>query len=663
MNVKEYGMNKKRWAGILAASFLFVTSTWNPSYAITYQDSYEISLGQGIQLKKISQLYDSGVQNINLLTADLNHPDIKLDLLFNPNEIARRAKLSDMVKYEDNVVAAINADFFSMETPSFSIGAMVRDGKQISTPHYKPNQFGTFLIDNNQNPAIEYIKSGVSLYNTTNGITTQASSINKPNGATKGVIIYTSEYRSSTLGVKPNRPNLVEVIVQNGTVIDVRVAQPPTYIPKDGYVIVSDPASGRDLAQRFQVGDNVELKTEISMNYPDTRMAVGGGSILIRNGSPATITKKVSGKSQRSALAITNDNKLMLMTVDGRGMGGAIGMDEKDVQKFLMAQNVKDAIIFDGGGSTEMIVDSKIENRVDTERALINAVAVKNTATKGSPSKVEITPLRSILVQGEKIPLSVKVFDAQNNLMTGRSVNVSASGVSGSYDGRNFTFSTGGKGTLSASSGSASGSVEVEVIGREENDPKRLPSIEGETIALVTETKSNSEDIFLQAMSEALFQQIQNSPSVVFLGNNDLALSSRLTNSMTPTRASMQRAGQTGFLLLDTSGNTLKDQWSSLESALSSDVKNLVLMTNSKVSMTGKTLEVFQKMIHEASKTKNIYLVEKRGTNSSYREGNISRISVKEFNNIEGAGLADIQYLVFKEQDGALHYSFRSVFP
>ena len=74
-------------------------------------------------------------------------------------------------------------------------------------------------------------------------------------------------------------------------------------------------------------------------------MAVGGGSLLIKDGVATTISKKVSGKSQRSALAVTSDNKVLFVTVDGRGMDGAIGMTEAQLQQFLLSQNVKDAKI------------------------------------------------------------------------------------------------------------------------------------------------------------------------------------------------------------------------------------------------------------------------------------------------------------------------------
>ena len=537
---------------------------------------------------------------------------------------------------------------------------MVKDGKQLSTPHYQPNIFGTVLVDSNQKVAIQYIKSGTYLNNTTKGMTTVANSINKQNGAGKGVIVYTSEYRPTTLGVNGTRPNLVEVIVKQGTVIDVRIAQPATYIPTDGYAIISDTASGRDLAQRFSVGDSVELKTEITMNYPDTKMAVGGGSLLIKDGVATTISKKVSGKSQRSALAVTSDNKVLFVTVDGRGMDGAIGMTEAQLQQFLLSQNVKDAIVFDGGGSTELIVDSKVENKISGERAVINGVSLKNIAPKGNPTTIKIVPLSGLFVQGEKIPVAIKVFDENDNMLSSASVSVSTQGVSGNYDGRNMTFTGGGIGQIVAQSGGASSSMAVEVIGTNPNDPRKTANLQSPTFAMVTDTYSQQGDIATQAISAKLQQELAQIPSVVMLGNRDSSLSSKV-NTVSFANGQVQTVGNTSFLLMNGSNGSLSGQWDIIQQALNQPTTNLVICMNSKFQVSGNSFDIFRKMVHQASKTKNIYIVEKKGEFSSYQEGNISRISVKDLN-ASGSQLSDIKYLVFQENNGVLQYEFKSLF-
>lgn len=62
----------------------------------------------------------------------------------------------------------------------------------------------------------------------------------------------------------------------------------------------------------------------------------------------------------RTAVALTADRDLLLVTVDGRWSGQAEGMSAKELTKFLIKYfNPKDAINMDGGGSTTMIVKGR----------------------------------------------------------------------------------------------------------------------------------------------------------------------------------------------------------------------------------------------------------------------------------------------------------------
>ncbi|MDE7443120.1 MAG: phosphodiester glycosidase family protein [Muribaculaceae bacterium] len=60
----------------------------------------------------------------------------------------------------------------------------------------------------------------------------------------------------------------------------------------------------------------------------------------------------------RTAVAVTDDRDLLLITVDGRWPGKSEGMTAKELTNFLVKYfNPKDALNMDGGGSTTMVVD------------------------------------------------------------------------------------------------------------------------------------------------------------------------------------------------------------------------------------------------------------------------------------------------------------------
>lgn len=650
---------KKRVLSLfLICVFLFGLSAMDVSALIT-SDKYEISLGEGVTLEKINELYSSGVQYINVVTIDLNNPDLKMELLFNQNGISKRGKLTDLVNQENGIIAAVNADFFSMSENSFSIGAMAKNGKQLSNPHYKDNLFATFLFNADNTAYIRYVNSSVSVTNNMNGTVTKIAAINKPGNTSREAIIYTREYRTQTLGSSGTRPNLAEVIVKDDVVSDVRVNKEKTDIPSDGYAIIADmQTSGQDLSKRFSVGDEVKLDTSVSLNYPDAVTAVGGGSMLFKDGIKTAVTKKTGGKAQRTAIAVTNDNKVLLVTVDGRGMKGAIGMDETDMQNFFSFRNVKDAMMFDGGGSTEMVADKKIENIVSSERPVINGIGVKNITGSGNVSTIEITPLKKVLVAGQKIPLQVKCFDSGHNLVLGERAVVSSSGVSGKYDGKNYVFSSGGTGKLVATAQNKTAEYDVEVIGVTYEDKRNKTDLTSPDAVVITDTSSNTDSVMDKAVRTQMINKISGEKKVLLFKNSDNTVFKNIKSDAQKLKA------DSGLTLKNTRIVTISDlrnQWIALNTALSSDNKNIVIFIEKFPDLSEIESDYFNRLIHKDYKEKNILIVEKSQTPSYYREGDVSRIKIPDLNK-KVKSLDDYKYLKLKEENGEIFYSLKPVF-
>lgn len=650
---------KKRVLSLfLICVFLFGLSAMDVSALIT-SDKYEISLGEGVTLEKINELYSSGAQYINVVTIDLNNPDLKMELLFNQNGISKRGKLTDLVNQENGIIAAVNADFFSMSENSFSIGAMAKNGKQLSNPHYKDNLFATFLFNADNTAYIRYVNSSVSVTNNMNGTVTKIAAINKPGNTSREAIIYTREYRTQTLGSSGTRPNLAEVIVKDDVVSDVRVNKEKTDIPSDGYAIIADmQTSGQDLSKRFSVGDEVKLDTSVSLNYPDAVTAVGGGSMLFKDGIKTAVTKKTGGKAQRTAIAVTNDNKVLLVTVDGRGMKGAIGMDETDMQNFFSFRNVKDAMMFDGGGSTEMVADKKIENIVSSERHVINGIGVKNITGSGNVSTIEITPLKKVFVAGQKIPLQVKCFDSGHNLVLGERAVVSSSGVSGKYDGKNYVFSSGGTGKLVATAQNKTAEYDVEVIGVTYEDKRNKTDLTSPDAVVITDTSSNTDSVMDKAVRTQMINKILGEKKVLLFKNSDNTVFKNIKSDAQKLKA------DSGLTLKNTrivTISNLRNQWTTLNTALSSDNKNIVIFIEKFPDLSEIESDYFNRLIHKDYKEKNILIVEKSQTPSYYREGDVSRIKIPDLNK-KVKSLDDYKYLELKEENGEIFYSLKPVF-
>lgn len=89
------------------------------------------------------------------------------------------------------------------------------------------------------------------------------------------------------------------------------------------------------------------------------------GPLLIYNGIMEELAKTPfnDNRHPRTCACVTNDKKLLLITVDGRS-AESFGMTLAELSTLANALNCKDAINFDGGGSTTMYIKGQPESGV-----------------------------------------------------------------------------------------------------------------------------------------------------------------------------------------------------------------------------------------------------------------------------------------------------------
>lgn len=660
---------KSKFRKIMITSLIAVQCFATVSYGdLIYENSYQIIVSDGIVHKKVVQTYDSGLQSINLIIADIANSAVDFELLYNDvSGFVNRETLSKLVKQNPNTVAAINADFFSMTTPSYSMGPMVDDGKVIGSPYYDSGKMAAFMLDENQMMVIDYLKSGVVITNETTGSNSTGYSINKHSKNFVSPIVITNEYRKNTPGQSAiTAGTITEVIVENDAVTQVRVGQNGTAVPENGYAVVASGAKGSLLASTFAVGDTISLKTNMENNYPDIMEAVGGGTMILKDGMLAPITHKIAGRSQRTAIGITYDKKVVFMTADGR-KAPYIGMQETEVADFLRKQNVKDAMMFDGGGSTEMIVNGKITNDLATERKILNAVALVNNRTRGSLSKLEAVLETDAIFEGDKIRLIVKGFDSDMNPAPLGAIAVSGSGVSAAYSDGYVNFKSGGSGSLIVKSGAASISIPVNVAGVNANDAKRDDKMTSYDIAVIPDTIKDKNDVLSQAVNGLLVNKVNADAKLAI---NNFNKNQELSDNVKITKESVYKGSQVldcdgvKYIGLDVSSGIsgVSGQWQALKTGLAGSSKNVVIMLNSKMNLEASEKTIFRKLLQEASEGKNIFVISKGDGYSSYAQGNVSFITSRDFTALKAGREEDYKLLVFKKSGNSMTYSFQSLF-
>ena len=101
---------------------------------------------------------------------------------------------------------------------------------------------------------------------------------------------------------------------------------------------------------------------DYSQAYDDIMVS---GPIMIHNNEYCLLDSVSFNlrRHPRTAIGITEDYHLLLVTVDGRHPEAA-GMSMWELQAFMDKLGCKDALNFDGGGSTTMYIKGKTENGV-----------------------------------------------------------------------------------------------------------------------------------------------------------------------------------------------------------------------------------------------------------------------------------------------------------
>lgn len=162
----------------------------------------------------------------------------------------------------------------------------------------------------------------------------------------------------------------------NGTFFDIANGGSVDYIKSNGEVINENRLSKNGKRANHQKSALLIQKGKLSIakwngnsDWEKTLVAddiMVSGPLLILNQSEEKLdTANVFNKTRhpRTAVAITKNNKVLLITVDGRNANSA-GMSLFELSKLMRWLQADDAINLDGGGSTTLWINNWGENGV-----------------------------------------------------------------------------------------------------------------------------------------------------------------------------------------------------------------------------------------------------------------------------------------------------------
>ena len=406
---------------ILFVLILSLVTAFTASAAPLYEETEERILTDGVNLKTIRRFYGDYALNINCVTADLKNKYLGFELLKHDGGSDKVQTVMNLAKEQPDTVAAINGDFFSAYKgdQNFSLGIEIKDGELLQS-HINADMAAGFLKDNAL--SLSYLTFNGSV-TSPDGTVMPLAHINKPTDYYGGLLMYTNEFNG---GESPFLPaGVTALTVTDGIVSGKGVSLGGTVpIPENGYILVIDDNMTPFLEYKFNVEDNVELKVEVTPSIENVDTAFGGGTLLLKNGEKTPITHSVNGNNPRSVLGTNADGTVIYMiTVDGRQLISR-GVSLESLADICLELGCVNAINLDGGGSTALVGKSSAENELGyinkpTEnRKVINALAIKSSATAGKTAGFWAEASAQAVLTGDSVKLTAVAYDKNYNKPT-----------------------------------------------------------------------------------------------------------------------------------------------------------------------------------------------------------------------------------------------------
>lgn len=472
-------MKFKRIASIaLSATLAFSILSQSSLAYIINEERKEEYLASGVHRAHIERFTSEGWQNLNVLTIDTTNQMNEIKAIFNTEGVSHRSNVRDMVNVT-GAIAGVNGDYFNYQPHPSTLGMIVNDGKLISSAQEGKNKLPVFYQSSAGDSQLGYIDQSVDILNQLTGAKYHVSGFNKAYGGYKYLSLLTRDWGKKSFGAKA--ANMTEVLVENGVVADIRTNGEPFDIPEDGYVLSQNNSPLASLT----LGTPLELQVTSNVDYKALKFAMGGGSIILKNGVAMQTNIINKGRHPRTGIGVTQDgSKIVIITVDGRN--GYAGLTQKEFGEIFKSFGCYNAMNLDGGGSTTMVKKTKAMDKAEiinkpsggTPRAVVSGVGVFSSDNPGAVARIELDLDTDKAFPGVPVAYSVKAYDASNN-----PVRVDANAVSAS--------ATNGASCMNGSFiGSAEGTSQVTVSYQGASDTKNI-----EVFSEPVELRSSTEKI------------------------------------------------------------------------------------------------------------------------------------------------------------------------
>lgn len=673
----------KKFISLFLVLMIFSTGAFaaEPIYTKTSKST----VTGNVSRKTVQKFYGDYALNINLITADLSDENLSFELLKNSGGSDKVDTVMNLAGTRDDVVAAINADFFSAYkgNQNFSLGIEIQNGELLQS-HINTNMAAGFYADGKLDFSYIDFKGTVTA---PNGTSSALAHINKPTDYYGAVLMYTSAFNGA---VSPFLPDgITAVTVVDGVVSAKGVSLGGTIpIPENGYILVIDDNMTPFLEYNFNIGDAVKIDLSAAQLIENTDTAFGGGTLLVKDGKKTEITHNVSGNNPRSVIGTNDDGSVIyFLTVDGRQTVSR-GVSLSELADICIEMGIKNAMNLDGGGSTALVGKSLSNpslhymNSPSEKRKVINAVAITSSAKPGKTAGFIIAPEKTTVLEGESVKLYLTPYDENYNKPTDSPTDYTWKIKSGKGSVKNNVFYA-----------EEVGKTVIELYFKGKVTDTCEINVTDEVCNVnVTGTNNVTNDrIYKDAAGGFSFNVLASTPSETLLdkliykhaaelftkADASAVIGGEFIEEHTPSGLSLQRAQSFAennyqnakIISVDLSDKGVMSrgsQWTKLNTALKGGVqKNVIVLLDSTPGFV-ESLDksAFENMLQTAAKSKNVFVVYCGDENSATMKNGVRYISVsdsKDGGDVKST-VENMKYLSFNITSDGVTYCFKNLY-
>lgn len=334
---------------------------------------------------------NAGPWIVNVVGIDRRRADIDLRHVRAHDQLASRERVSDMVSRRtaagERVLAAVNADFFDLKSGASENNVLV-DGEWWKGTRVTESPFDTwdnvhaqFAVDAAGRPLLDrfvfdgWVSAGHAAF--------PLISLNAlPAGTYEGTALWTPRYGAATPR-DSTRPTAELALAPAGRRGDTLLFTHRALTHGGGTSIPADGAVMSAYGARAAALDSLAPSDTLRVTLPPApwpatarrgagpSLLIGGWPRLLRDGASiagraaaleGTISRNAEARHPRTAVGFSRDSTtLLLVTVDGRSTT-SVGMTVVELADLMKELGAWNALNFDGGGSTTMVVGGRVVN-------------------------------------------------------------------------------------------------------------------------------------------------------------------------------------------------------------------------------------------------------------------------------------------------------------